>query len=121
MFFFRILWALLSVGIRLVVVAAPFIYVFMQREWFTFGAASSIPGYVLAPVYSLFAFFLLFWRGIATGAANHQAWLAQLSDEDREAYFSRMEAEEEQRKADDDDNPGVPLSSAWYRHGNDRM
>jgi hypothetical protein len=123
MFFFRVLWVLLSVGIRLAVVAAPLIYVFMFMAQPSFGVLAGIPGYVLAPVYMFVAFFLLFWQDLVGAQAQNQAWFDQLSDEDRESYFRRKKAaeEEEALSADDHLKAYRPGTAEWYIAGNDRI
>ena len=129
MFIFRMLWALLSVGIRLVVVASPFIYFSEHNGTLpSFAVPTGIPAAVMLPVYSIIAFALLFWRGIADGAAQQQTFLAQLSDEEREAYFRRIEEQEEEVKVqredddrlfkllDDDSNRWIPGTLEYEAH-----
>jgi len=118
MFIFRMLWVLLSVGIRLAVVASPFIYFSVHNGTLpSFAVPTGIPTAVMLPVYSLLAFVLLFWREIAGGAARQEEWLAQLSDEDREAHFRRMEEEDEEIRRQDDDRTFdrfTPGTAAYY-------
>ena len=104
MFIFRVLWVLLSVGIRMAVVVTPFIYFYEHNGTLpSFAVPTGIPTAVMLPVYSVLAFVLLFWREIVDGAAQQQEWLAQLSDEERGGYFRRKEEEAEAIKRQDDD------------------
>lgn len=129
MFFFRMLWVLLSVGIRLAVVASPFIYFSEYNGTLpSFAVPTGIPTAVMLPVYSLLAFVLLFWRGIADGAAQQQTLLAQLSDEEREGYRRRIEEQEEEARVqredddrlfkllDDDSNRWIPGTLEYEAH-----
>lgn len=113
-FFSSIFW-LAGVLSRLYVVALPFVLLYRQGELPSFLVLPGVAPVIMAPVLSVALFFILFGRAIARNVRAHQAWVDQLSEDDRVEYFRQkaVEDEEENRRQARDMDPLDIGSTAW--------